>query len=291
MLIFIISGFLGAGKTTFILELVKILEGKIAILENEFGEVDIDSSVLRENELTVTELKNGCVCCSMKGDFKEAVLKIYEEVKPDNLIIEPTGVGSLSSILDILKPIIKDNIELVAPITMVDSLDFEDYIEVFGDFYRDQIKYASTLILTKGESEKELDKIKDLLREINPSAEIIVSNDNEYSVDEWNDILNRRYDFSKELASYVEDASIMGLSTRSTNMLLSFSRPTWENWLKKLKSGSFGKVIRGKGFVEIDGVLKRFDYVNGKNSLVDFKGEAGGLCLIGKDLKDFGKGV
>lgn len=287
MLIYIVSGFLGAGKTTFILDLVKNLNGKIAILENEFGEVDIDSSILRDRNLFVTEVRNGCVCCSMKGDFKDNILKICEEIKPDNLIIEPTGVGSLSSILETLKSIIKDGIELAAPITMVDSLDFEDYFEVFGDFYRDQIKYASTIILTKGKSEKELNKIKELVKEINQNAEIITSVNNKYSNENWRYILDRRYDFSKDISIYLDDATIMGFESKSTDKILSFSDRTWNIWTKKLKMGYFGEVNRGKGFIKINGVLKKFDYVNGRISLVDIYSEPKGICLIGKNLKDF----
>lgn len=176
MKVLIVSGFLGAGKTTFIRELTRHIEGTVVVLENEFGEVGVDGALLRDVPIEVVELAQGCICCTMKTDFLQAVDEIGRRFHPDVLLIEPTGVGSLSLILSSLSAGAGEGVSVLPPVTIVDAECFEDYIEVFGDFYRDQIADARTLIVTKSEAlpGEEREAVLKALAGLNPKAGIVL---------------------------------------------------------------------------------------------------------------------
>lgn len=169
----IISGFLGAGKTTLIKEMIKWHSGeKLAIVENEFGEVSIDGPVLKSHGIEVKEISSGCICCSVSGDFKKAIEEIADSHSPERIIIEPTGIGKLSQI--------KENLELsgfsrMKFITVVDAENYSLYLENFGEFYKDQVEYADIVFVSRTEDkgESEIQDIEDSVREINPEAVII----------------------------------------------------------------------------------------------------------------------
>ena len=176
MKVLVVSGFLGAGKTTFIRELARHIEGSVVVLENEFGEVGVDGALLKDAPVEVVELAQGCICCTMRTDFLRAVDEIGRRYHPDILLIEPTGVGSLSLILSSLSKGVGAGVELAPPVTIVDAESFGDYIEVFGDFYRDQIAGAPTLVVTKSEAlpPGERDAVLEALADMNPKAGIVL---------------------------------------------------------------------------------------------------------------------
>lgn len=150
--VWIISGFLGAGKTTYIEKILreKQNEARYAIIENDFGEVSFDSQRLQGQAVQVKELRQGCICCSLVGDFKEALLEALREAKDvDAILIEPSGVGKLSDILEALStPVLMDKVEVKGAITLVDAEKIELYAKNFGEFYCDQIQHADLIVLT-----------------------------------------------------------------------------------------------------------------------------------------------
>jgi len=147
----IISGFLGAGKTTLIRKLLKAHEDeKVVLIENEIGEIGIDGEIVERDGFQVLELSTGCICCSMKVDFFNTITKVIEDIKPERIIIEPTGIGLLSEIIDIVnRPDFKDRSYINSLITVVDSMNYLDQLDVFGEFFQDQIRNASILALSK----------------------------------------------------------------------------------------------------------------------------------------------
>lgn len=178
MKVFIVSGFLGAGKTTFIKRLVTALpERNFAIFENEFGETDIDTRVLKQgsNQMQVWELTENCVCCTGKADFLTNLVTISSSVNPDVLIVEPTGVARLGTLIGNIDGLGYDQIRMLKPVTIVDAQAFFNQKDMFDDIYLDQVKSSSTIILSKSENMSEDDVAPHVheLSELNPSAEIV----------------------------------------------------------------------------------------------------------------------
>ncbi len=176
----IISGFLGAGKTTLIKKLIK--EGfngeKIVLIENEFGEIGIDGGFLRDAGVQINEMNSGCICCSLVGDFGKALKQVIEEYTPDRIIIEPSGVGKLSDVIKAVKDVAEEvDIELNSYVTVVDTLKCKMYIKNFGEFFNNQIENANTIILsrTAKQSQDKLEATVKLIREHNEGAIIITT--------------------------------------------------------------------------------------------------------------------
>ena len=174
----IISGFLGAGKTTFIKKLIEqVFAGeKLVLIENEFGEIGIDGGFLKDAGIEVTEMNSGCICCTLVGDFSQALQKVLTEYEPDRVIIEPSGVGKLSDVVKAVEKVKKDaDIEIAGRVAVVDGKRVKVYLENFGEFYRNQVEHASTIVISRTQLLPD-DKIEEnvkLLREINPKAAII----------------------------------------------------------------------------------------------------------------------
>ncbi len=175
----IFSGFLGAGKTTLIKKLIK--EGyqneKLVLIENEFGEIGIDGGFLKEAGIQINEMNSGCICCSLVGDFREALTKVLEQYSPDRIIIEPSGVGKLSDVINAVKTVQSDNVVLNSFVTVADASKCKIYMKNFGEFYNNQIENASTIILsrTQNVSDEKLKKALELIREHNKNAAIVTT--------------------------------------------------------------------------------------------------------------------
>ncbi len=177
----IISGFLGAGKTTLIKKLLnEVYKGqKVVLIENEFGEIGIDGGFLKEAGIEITEMNSGCICCSLVGDFGKALKDVLEKFKPDRIIIEPSGVGKLSDVIKAVKDVQKDlaNVELDSYVTVADAGKCKMYMKNFGEFFNNQIEHASTIILsrTQNMNQEKLEQVVKLIREINKEATIITT--------------------------------------------------------------------------------------------------------------------
>ena len=174
----IISGFLGAGKTTLIKKLIaEAFEGeKLVLIENEFGEIGIDGGFLKEAGIQITEMNSGCICCSLVGDFGEALKEVLSKYSPDRVIIEPSGVGKLSDVVKAVKNI-GDEVQINSTATVVDASKCKMYMKNYGEFYNNQIEYAGTVILsrTQNVSADKLDACLKMIREKNEEASIITT--------------------------------------------------------------------------------------------------------------------
>ncbi len=177
----IISGFLGAGKTTLIKKLISesFAGQKVVLIENEFGEIGIDGGFLRDAGINITEMNSGCICCSLVGDFKEALTKVIEEYTPDRIIIEPSGVGKLSDVAKAVERVNEkeDAVVINSMVAVVDGTKAKMYMKNFGEFFNNQIESAGTIIISRsqGMSEEKLVSLNSLLREHNKEAVIITT--------------------------------------------------------------------------------------------------------------------
>ena len=176
----IISGFLGAGKTTLIKKLLQegFQKEKLVLIENEFGEIGIDGGFLKDAGVEITEMNSGCICCSLVGDFSTALKEVLEKFTPDRVIIEPSGVGKLSDVIKAVKGIEDEaDIELNSFVTVADGTKCKMYMKNFGEFFNNQIEYANTIVLsrTQNMSEDKLETCVQLIREHNDSATVITT--------------------------------------------------------------------------------------------------------------------
>ena len=176
----IISGFLGAGKTTLIKKLIKdaFAGQKIVLIENEFGEIGIDGGFLKDAGINITEMNSGCICCSLVGDFDKALKKVMEQFAPDRIIIEPSGVGKLSDVRRAVENVAEDcQIEVNSLVTVADAMKVKMYMKNFGEFYNNQVESAGTIILSRTQKvdEEKLNAAVALIREKNPNATIITT--------------------------------------------------------------------------------------------------------------------
>ncbi len=177
----IFSGFLGAGKTTLIKKLLaEAYQGeKLVLIENEFGEISVDGGFLRETGVEISEMSSGCICCSLVGDFGDALKKVLAQFHPDRILIEPSGVGKLSDVIVAVQNVAdqEPELRLNSFVTVVDASKVKGYMKNFGEFYNNQVESAGTLILSRTQnlSQDRLEAMVDLLREKNPRAAIITT--------------------------------------------------------------------------------------------------------------------
>lgn len=180
----VFSGFLGAGKTTLIKKLLK--EGyngeKLVLIENEFGEIGIDGGFMKDAGIEITEMNQGCICCSLVGDFGKALEKVLDEFSPDRILIEPSGVGKLSDVIKAVMNIGSDKITLNSYTTVADASKIKMYMKNFGEFYKNQVETAKTIVLSRTQklSEDKLAEAVAMIRELNEHATIVTTN--------WDDI-------------------------------------------------------------------------------------------------------
>ena len=175
----VFSGFLGAGKTTLIKKLLSEAYAgeKVVLIENEFGEIGIDGGFLKEAGVEITEMNSGCICCSLVGDFGEALTKVINDFAPDRILIEPSGVGKLSDVMKAVEGVCSDSVVLNSAVTVADASKCKVYMKNFGEFYNNQIENAGAIILsrTSGISDEKLATALSLLREKNSEAVIITT--------------------------------------------------------------------------------------------------------------------
>ena len=323
----IISGFLGAGKTTFIKKLIEqVFAGeKLVLIENEFGEIGIDGGFLKDAGIEVTEMNSGCICCTLVGDFSQALQKVLTEYEPDRVIIEPSGVGKLSDVVKAVAKVKKDaDIEIAGRVAVVDGKRVKVYLENFGEFYRNQVEHASTIVISRTQLLPD-DKIEEnvkLLREINPKAAIIST--------PWEALgkaaVCRALDAGAEIEGIFKecgcghghehhpgkeccghghghhhDGECCGHHhdghQHADEVFSSWGRETARKYteeeldfiLKALSEAEgYGKVLRSKGIIQMsDGGWKQFDLVPGEYELRDCEADyAGRVCVIGTALDE-----
>ena len=206
----IFSGFLGAGKTTLIKKLIAeaYAEKDIVLIENEFGEIGVDTGFLRETGIQINEMTAGCICCTLVGDFGKALNEVIEKYNPSRILIEPSGVGKLSDVIIAVQDLHNDKIELGGFTTVVDAKRYKQYLRNFGEFYKNQIEHASSIILSHQNalSLEELEECRKTIVELNPDANIVTTDWDEISGAKILEIMEQKKTLNSELDKLREEA-------------------------------------------------------------------------------------
>ena len=314
----IISGFLGAGKTTFIKLLIEnVFAGeKLVLIENEFGEIGIDGGFLKDAGIEITEMNSGCICCTLVGDFSKALRKVIEEYHPDRVLIEPSGVGKLSDVSKAIEHVKKDaDIEIEGRITIVDGKKAKMYLKNFGEFFKDQVAYANTIVVSRTQmmEDHSIEECVKMLREENKEASIISTSWDKLSKEAIEHALSPDTQlegiFEEEKCPvcshehHHEGACGCGHEHHhhhhhhADEIFTSWGQETAHKYteeeldflLKALsETEGYGTILRAKGIVEMEnGAWKQFDLVpqeyEVRESAADYTGR---LCVIGTDLKE-----
>lgn len=294
ILIDIFSGFLGAGKTTLIKKLIKeaYTGEKVVLIENEFGEIGVDGGFLQDAGVEITEMNSGCICCSLVGDFAEALKKVAREYSPDRILIEPSGVGKLS---DVIKAVERANVPdavLNAFCTVVDAKKCKMYLKNFGEFFLDQVENASCIVLSHNSDAEKAEAAANLLKE-HTSASIVTTDWDKLSGKDILQTMQKTDSLQSELVELSErhEHCCCGhhhghdeehehccghrheheghghhhadevFSTWGTETAKKFTRERVEHILKELDTGKYGQILRAKGIVDGGSEWIYFDYV------------------------------
>ncbi len=314
----IFSGFLGAGKTTLIKKLIKdaFTGEKLVLIENEFGEIGIDGGFLQDAGISVTEMNSGCICCSLVGDFGEALKKVLAEYAPDRILIEPSGVGKLSDVIRAVKGIDNADIVLNSYTTVVDANKCKMYMKNFGEFFNNQVESAGAIILshTANISEDKLAATVELLREHNAEAVIVTTDWDKLDAATIIDAIEKRTTLESQLNALEEehhhhhhhhgDDCDCGCHDHehhhhhhADDVFTSWGAETARTFtaeqiaaaLEQLDDTStYGTVLRAKGIVAgADGEWIHFDYVPGEPDVrIGSASVIGRLCVIGAEINE-----
>lgn len=264
----IISGFLGCGKTTFLNKLIPNIQGSNALIENEFGNIGIDGDLI-QHSLPIKEIYSGCICCTVKENFNKALEELVLDYKPDNIFIEPSGVGSLSDILKVCNRVSLNstlNIKIRDVITIVDVDSFNDYSENFGSFYSDQIENAQMIFFSHFENlvDSEVEEIIEKISLINPKATIFKEPWISLSGEEIVETINSMESYEIELKDRPAFlAANKMFQTFSMDKLRAFSEEEIDKILLSLNQQEYGFIVRAKGIVQLSTKkLVYFDYTS-----------------------------
>lgn len=289
----IVSGFLGAGKTTFIKKILKELsktEEKIVIIENEFGEAGIDGRLIRDDDFKVYEITKGCICCTLKEDFINTLGSIMQMDKPDRIIFEPSGIFIPDVILEQLKGYeLSEGCRLNSMVTIIDSVKYLSQREKYGFFFESQIKHASTMLLSKTDnvSRENIDEIKKNLFKINKGADIVSSAWDKLSLADILMILdgNAKYmpDTGTENTNHLK---ILDFESTALYTGLEYTKENLKSRLLKLASGDCGEIVRLKGILKQKNGSIDINYVDGDYEITDntYEIDGGIVSIIGLNL-------
>jgi G3E family GTPase len=306
MKILIVSGFLGAGKTTFIQALTKAVPRDFAVYENEFGQTNMDASLLRagdsSDKLNVWEMAENCVCCTGKSDFLSTLLVIQNSLDPEILIVEPTGVAKLGNILNNIQSLHYDRLEILKPVTIVDTEAFLREKEEHGDLFLDQVKNASTIILSKSENmgNAELAKLFSIVRTFNSTAAFYGGNYRANEAAWWNNLLEAPYvhetsdpkgsSADTDISEDEENALNPKLPSKKMETFtlkgVTLPTPVHLMYILDLTVGDiFGKIPRAKGCLPCGQEWIRFDAVDRSWSITAYQPMDESVCtFIGTEI-------
>ncbi len=292
----IVSGFLGAGKTTLIKKLLKEKLGseKVVIIENEFGEIGIDGGILRDSGIEIKEINSGCICCSLVGDFSTALKEVLKKYTPDRIIIEPSGVGKLSGVLEACGKIEKQaDAGANMCIAVVDAVKYIIYVNNFGEFFEDQLKNAKTIILSRTQmmGQDKLTKVVSDIQKRNPKANIVTT--------DWEKLKG------EDIIALAEQGGVINMENPPENRLHSHTQADnfFQSWgvetptlftdegirgkLKSLSNQSlYGNILRSKGIIQVQkNSWIQFDFVPGEIKIKPCSPDyTGRICVIGEKL-------
>ena len=302
MNILIVSGFLGAGKTTFIKELIRRSGTTPVVLENEYGDNTIDSRELRSSnegsgKLEILEFMEGCVCCTKKDSFVNSVLTVFSSLSPEYLIVEPTGVGRLSSIISNLQPILHENIKLLSPVVVLSPRSYHQNMSEWGELYRDQVANAKIVVFSKCENESPevIMEVEKAIRKINPDAEIISQHYTVQDDEWWKSVM----ELDAENASANTTGSFETTNASSGTKDNAFSQLTLNDaklenpgqlimLLEDCLRGELGHIARAKGTIPVGNETLRFDLADGLYSIIDSEETQNQCVFIGEFLDKSG---
>ena len=312
----IISGFLGAGKTTLIKKLIsEVFAGQqIVLIENEFGEIGIDGGFLKDAGINITEMNSGCICCSLVGDFGTALRKVVSEYHPDRIVIEPSGVGKLSDVEKAVMNVADEaGLEIATATTVVDAKKAKLYMKNFGEFFNDQVETARCIVLsrTQGMAADKLDETVKLIREKNHEAAVITTpweeitgstifgamsdakaleHELELEHEHHHHHHDHDHDHDHEHHHHHHDHDADEVFTSwGVETTKKFDAAELEGILLKLaNSEEYGQVLRAKGIVmSTDGKWLHFDLTPGETEIRDGGADyTGRLCVIGAQIKE-----
>ena len=312
----IISGFLGAGKTTLIKKLLKeAFEGEqVVLIENEFGEIGIDGGFLKDAGIEIREMNSGCICCSLVGDFGASLKEVVEKYHPDRILIEPSGVGKLSDVIKAVQGVEEDvDIQLNSYTTVVDAKKCKMYMRNFGEFFDNQVQYAGAIIMSRTDivDEKKAMESMELLRSINEKAAIITTPIEkldgkkilevmEHPVSLADELLkeehehHHHHDHDEECGcghhhDHHHHHADEVFTSWGRETIKKFTREGLEKMLESLSaSEEYGVILRAKGMLPAeDGTWIYFDMVPEETEIREGSPEyTGRLCVIGSKLNE-----
>lgn len=316
----IVSGFLGAGKTTFIKEMIaKVYKGqRVVLIENEFGEIGIDSGFMKNAGIEVTEMNSGCICCTLVGDFARSLKQVVEQFKPERVVIEPSGVGKLSDVAAAVADVSEEaGVEINSRIAVVDGKKAKMYMKNFGEFYNNQIESATTIVISRTQNmdEAKLKECIELIREKNSEASIITTHWDKLEGAAIEGAISHGYDLEKDLMEEYRhahhhdhdhdhgDDCTCGCHDHDHHHHHHHADEVFDSWGVETvhvftRSGledimglfsttdDFGTVLRAKGIVETeDGSWIEFDMVPEEVEIRETSPDyIGRICVIGADL-------
>ncbi|MCB8817089.1 CobW family GTP-binding protein [Desulfosporosinus shakirovi] len=310
--IYVISGFLGAGKTTLIQKLLKeaFRNEKVVLIENDFGEISVDAALLKSTGVEVKEINAGCICCSLAGDFVKALQELLDRFHPDKIMIEPSGVGKLSDIIKACSdPRIKPLATVKGKITVADVKRCQMYLDNFGEFFEDQIKHADLVLLSRTERfPDKVDFAYKLVKELNPHAAIIAK--------PWSriiaaEILHPEHEHHKHHEQGVHSRHGQGCGCRHHSAQLHqehcpsghhhhgaedifdtvtirtkgiFSIEDLQARVAKMEQGAKGTILRAKGILRSTRGCVNLQYLPGELKITKSASSGDMLCFIGRNL-------
>ena len=289
MKILIVSGFLGAGKTTFIKEMIRRTGKQFAVLENEYGESSLDANDIgNAGDLEVLEFMEGCVCCTKKDSFANTILAISASLDPEYLVVEPTGIGKLGSILSNLDKIKHDRIEVLPPVMVLSPSSFVTYQQKYPDIFLDQVRHAGKIVFSKAEHTDgaELAALCDVIRKENPGVRICPQPYQAETEEFWEGLffMDGEVPVPAEL-SPSDDPTFQRLTIRKTNIT---GIGEFICFLEDALRGVFGPIVRAKGVLQVGEEWMRFDLADGLYGIIAENGEAPSCeCVfIGEVLRE-----
>lgn len=278
----VLSGFLGAGKTTFLKYFARELKN-VCILENDYANANIDTQLLKDTEKEIFSLEQGCICCSKKSDFATSVLTISNTINPDFLLVEPTGLGYLSKVVDNIKKIEYEKIEILDPITVVDYHTFEKTLKEYEELFVNQIKSAGHIIFSKIEHINKEDVIKkaNILKQYT-KAKIYTQHYSTFTDKQWMELLEKQ-NIDALLNSDTPDLNMENLVYKN---IIFEDFQTLGTTLQAISENRFGKVIRGKGICRVADYYAKIDIVQGSFDIQPIeKIDEPKLVFIGQNLE------
>lgn len=259
MKILIVSGFLGAGKTTFIKELIRQSGVSPVVLENEYGENNLDSKELGQlGNMKILEFMEGCVCCTQKDSFANTILAISAGLDPEYLVVEPTGVGKLGNIIQNIQKVSYDKIRPLKSVVILSPSNFAQNMRDWPNIYRDQILHADIVAFSKLEHAlpEQIEEVTRKIQDLNPQAEIIRQSYREQPPDWWKGLLEMEGNLQKDSEIGGEMDSISQFSLRKAHLA---NVGELSVLLEDVLRGEFGCIVRAKGTLKVGDEMLRFD--------------------------------